>query len=415
MGNRRVGFLVALGTASVLTFSAVAGSPTPAAGTSFGNTARVHVQSQRSLANATFYGHVLRSMRVSPGWTGRVAGCRAGTISTTARRAVLDLVNSYRRLAGLRAVSFAGTLSARAQRAALMMEAAGSLSHTPARDWPCWTSSGAYAARRSNLALSYSGGLRSVPMYFNDPGSINRAVGHRRWILDPRQTRIGVGQTRHANALYVVDDPSWSWQSGAQPFTPWPPAGYFPVALEPHGRWSLSTARSGYDLRGARVVMYGPSGRLGLSTYRERGVVSWDLSARIGRQAARDRTYTVTVSGILRNGSAVSPLRYRVTLVPLRRPLTTVIPTVNGQKAVKARKGTVLTADRGSWSPSAEVRRYTFQWLRDGVPVTGATSVRYTVTGADAGRLMSVRIHAVPGNANYRWGTARSTDSRPQT
>lgn len=415
MRNRRVGFLVAAGMGSVLTFSTLVSSTPSAQGSTFGDTARVYVQSQRPLANSLFYGHVLRGTRVSPGWTGRVSGCRAGTISTGARRAMLDMVNAYRRLAGLRAVSFASTLSARAQRAALMMEAAGALSHTPGRDWPCWTSSGAYAARRSNLALSFTGGLRALPMYLSEPGSINRDVGHRRWILDPRQTRMGIGQTRHANALYVLDDPSWSWQSGARPFTPWPSAGYFPVALEPHGRWSLSTARAAYDLRRARVTVDGPGGRLALTTFREREVISWDLSARIGRKAARDRTYTVTVSNILRNGSPVAPLRYRVTLVPLRRPLTTATPTVEGQAAVKARKGTVLTADPGTWSPRAEVGRYTFQWLRDGVPVTGATAARYTVTGADAGRLMSVRIHAVPDNGNYRWGTARSTDARPQT
>jgi uncharacterized protein YkwD len=393
---------------SVLALSTVVG-PTPTAqGTSFGDSSRLHVQSNRSAANRAFYGHVLPSMRVGTWWTGRVSSCRPGTISSGARRAALDMVNTYRRMSGLRAVSFTSTLSARAQRAALMMEAAGTLSHTPDRSWPCWTASGDAAAQRSNLALLYSGRL-AVPAYMAEPGSSNREVGHRRWILDPRQVRMGIGQTRHVNALYLLDTSSWSWQSGARPFTAWPTAGYFPVAMEPRGRWSLTTARSAYDLRRARVTVSGPSGRLGLTTYRERSVISWDLSAPISRGFARDRVYTVTVSNILRRGTAISPLRYKVVLVPLRRLRATEVPSVGGASARRASSGTVLVADRGSWTPSPEVGRYTYQWLRDGVPIRDANGSSYTVHAADSGRLLSVRVSALPRSANYRRGTATST------
>lgn len=408
MRNRRVASLLTVSMGSVLTFSTLVG-PTPTAqGTSFGDSSRLYVQSNRSAANRAFYAHVLPSMRVGTFWTGRVSSCRPGTISSGARSAALDMVNTYRRMAGLRAVSFTSILSARAQQAALMMEAAGTLSHTPDRSWPCWTSSGDYAAERSNLALLYSGRL-ALPAYMAEPGTSNREVGHRRWILDPRQARMGIGQTRRVNALYLLDTTSWSWQTGSRPFTAWPTAGYFPVAMEPRGRWSLSSARTAYDFRRARVTVSGPSGRLGLTTFRDRSVISWDLASPIRRGFGRDRTYTVTVSNILRRGAAISPLRYKVVLVPLRRLRAIDAPSVDGASAMRASSGTVLVADRGSWSPSGEVGRYTYQWLRDGVPIRDANGSSYTVRAADSGRLLSVRVSALPRSQNFRRGTASST------
>jgi uncharacterized protein YkwD len=414
MSGRRVGLLLAASMGTLLTFSAVVSAGAPAQGTSFGGAGLVHVQGLRSVADAAFYRHVLPSSRVNTGWSGSVSGCRPGAMSLGARRATLDLVNTYRRIAGLRAVSFGGALNGSAQRAALMMEAAGALSHTPGRSWPCWTRGGASAAGRSNLALM-TNPKWSVPTYLTDPGAGNRAVGHRRWILDPRQTTMGVGQTRRANALYVLDTGSWSWQAGAAPLQAWPTAGYFPMALEPGGRWSLSSARPAYDLSRTRVTVTGPAGtRLDLTTYRERGVLSWDLGGRISRRAAREATYTVSVTGIRRNGVVLGPLTYRVTLLPLHPLRTTATPTVGGEPAVRAAAGAVLRAGHGTWTPGTEVGRYAYQWLRGGVPVLGATAASYAVRAEDAGRLMSVRVQALPRTASYRSGSASSTDATSQ-
>lgn len=63
-------------------------------------------------------------------------------------------------------------------------------------------------------------------------------------------------------------------------------------------------------------------------------------------------------------------------------------PSVSGGYEV----GGVLQATSGTWS--ADGFAYTFQWLRDGEPIDGATSSSYTVTAPDWCRELSVVVTA---------------------
>ena len=65
-----------------------------------------------------------------------------------------------------------------------------------------------------------------------------------------------------------------------------------------------------------------------------------------------------------------------------------VAPTVTGTHAV----GSVLTANPGTWTTTPDA--FTYQWLRNGVPINGATRSTYRVTGADAGHVLSVSVTA---------------------
>ncbi len=56
----------------------------------------------------------------------------------------------------------------------------------------------------------------------------------------------------------------------------------------------------------------------------------------------------------------------------------------------RLRVGQVLTAQPGEVQPSDAT--VTYQWLRNGTPVTGATTETYSLTGADLGATMAVRI-----------------------
>lgn len=60
-------------------------------------------------------------------------------------------------------------------------------------------------------------------------------------------------------------------------------------------------------------------------------------------------------------------------------------PVVTGGTTV----GDTLTAAVGAWSPVASM---SWQWLRDGQPIAGATSASYTLTAADQGHTISVRV-----------------------
>jgi hypothetical protein len=64
-------------------------------------------------------------------------------------------------------------------------------------------------------------------------------------------------------------------------------------------------------------------------------------------------------------------------------------PSVTGTPTV----GSTLTADPGEWTPTPD--SYTYQWLRDGVAIDGATRPTYAVTVQDGGHLLAVSVTAV--------------------
>jgi sugar lactone lactonase YvrE len=64
-------------------------------------------------------------------------------------------------------------------------------------------------------------------------------------------------------------------------------------------------------------------------------------------------------------------------------------PTVTGTLA----PGATLTAGTGTWTPTPD--SFTYQWLRDGVAIGGATATTYVVTSGDAGHALSVAVTAV--------------------
>jgi hypothetical protein len=90
-----------------------------------------------------------------------------------------------------------------------------------------------------------------------------------------------------------------------------------------------------------------------------------------------------------------------------------VRPTVSGTAAV----GSVLTASRGTWYPTASVE-FRYQWLRGGSPIDGATLSTYTLRAADGGSRISVEVVAVHQGATesaVSGQTATVTGGTPPT
>ena len=65
-------------------------------------------------------------------------------------------------------------------------------------------------------------------------------------------------------------------------------------------------------------------------------------------------------------------------------------PAISGT----AKSGKKLTASKGTW-PSA-IGGYSYQWLRGGVAISGATKSSYTLTSKDKGKSISVRVTVAP-------------------
>lgn len=252
-----------------------------------------------SSVNAAYRANFASGLNVPTGFTGNESRCEAGTSSAQSRAATLRAVNFVRSLAGLAPVTFTADLNNRSQLTALMMSANRVLSHTPSRSWRCYTSAGAANAGRSNLALSYpnltSAGL--VRLYTTDPGASNAAVGHRRWLLNPFATAMGTGSTHAANAITVIGPSSTSRPNPS--WVAWPSAGYFPNALEPGGRWSLSAGNRGVNFRKAKVRVF--RNGTAIRTVKHRVVSGYaqpTLAWQIPASQAKAGTYRVVVQGI---------------------------------------------------------------------------------------------------------------------
>jgi len=84
-------------------------------------------------------------------------------------------------------------------------------------------------------------------------------------------------------------------------------------------------------------------------------------------------------------------------------------PTVSGTAHV----GQKLTAKAGTWAPSATL---TYQWLRGGDTIKGATKSTYTLASADWTKKISVRVYAKkPGYATQKQTSSSDSVKKPFT
>jgi hypothetical protein len=71
----------------------------------------------------------------------------------------------------------------------------------------------------------------------------------------------------------------------------------------------------------------------------------------------------------------------------MNKPVNSVLPAITGTTTV----GQTLTCSSGTWSKSPS---FTYQWLRDGVAIAGATASTRVLAGPDTGALMSCTVTA---------------------
>lgn len=73
-------------------------------------------------------------------------------------------------------------------------------------------------------------------------------------------------------------------------------------------------------------------------------------------------------------------------------PVNTVLPVVSGTP----KNGQTLTTSNGTWlnAPTS----YTYVWLRNGLPISGATSQTYVAASADIGTMIVAQVTGVNAN-----------------
>jgi hypothetical protein len=99
------------------------------------------------------------------------------------------------------------------------------------------------------------------------------------------------------------------------------------------------------------------------------------------------KSITVTVTGRLTGHTPVPTVS---SPVPAGYALTARVPTISGGSGGAAAIGTKLTAVSSAWAPAPV--KLTYQWMRDGAVIPGASGVGYIVTAADAGTAVTVRV-----------------------
>jgi len=254
-------------------------------------------------------------------WSGSVGSCTPGTISALADTRLLQRINYFRRLCGVRdSVVLNPTSSAKCQDMALMIDAKDSLSHAPAASWPCYTAAGAEAAANSNLSLG-NHSVNAIAGQVRDDGTANTAAGHRRWILYSRARTFGHGSTTSAMALWVLGNSGNPIPAGQPAFTAYPPAGFMPAPLV-FPRWSFGIP--GADFRSAAIAMkYAAGGSITVAqepvshnSYGDNTIV-WKPSG-ISLSGPGDVVCSVFVSGVLS-----APQRAYAYQVCIFQPVTT--------------------------------------------------------------------------------------------
>ncbi|KTR95001.1 hypothetical protein NS220_07300 [Microbacterium testaceum] len=103
-------------------------------------------------------------------------------------------------------------------------------------------------------------------------------------------------------------------------------------------------------------------------------------------------------------GTAHSSAPVRVTAGPAATVTRT--PAINGTTTV----GQTVTLDQGDWNlpPNA---KFSYQWLRDGSPVSGRTSGAYAIGADDGGKRLSVVVTVTA--AGYTTATATTSPTAP--
>lgn len=90
------------------------------------------------------------------------------------------------------------------------------------------------------------------------------------------------------------------------------------------------------------------------------------------------------------------------TAVVAKGVLTSATPTLSGAPAV----GKTVTVAPGAWGPSPVT--FTYQWLRGGASISGATSASYTPVAADVGTRLSVTVTGTKSGYTSKASTSTS-------
>jgi len=240
---------------------------------------------------------------------------------------MLRALNFARGLSGVAPLTSLTDAGSGAALSALIQAANRVLTHTPGSRMLCYTASGARAAGRSDIGLwgstvdNWRPSIASVLTgYLTDSGGGNADAAHRLWLLRTaaRKLTTGFAMSHSGGWTWVSNDtvvfPNAADVRSGPKFHAWPGKGYFPIQLEPHGRWSLSAASSRIGFRHARVRVTRNGHRVKVkrlmptTSYGDNSL-TWQLASRPRLHHKKTAKYCVKVTHI-RHSKAYSYCTY---------------------------------------------------------------------------------------------------------
>ena len=165
----------------------------------------------------------------------------------------LNAVNYVRAIAGLSPVALSDEKNDLAQAGALLL-AAGEFSHTPSR--PAGMPNALYqkgyqATSTSNIGQGYRNLWEFTLSCADDAGE--STLGHRRWLLNPSLTTIGMGYVEGSVTTVVTGG---STDAAGHDLVTWPSEGVFPAELVGSSTvWSCTPDPDKYDVSGSSLTV----------------------------------------------------------------------------------------------------------------------------------------------------------------
>ncbi|GCD89263.1 hypothetical protein NLS1_12690 [Nocardioides sp. LS1] len=354
-----------------------------------GPTVTVATNADRDKVQIDVYKRIVDQMDQRFYWDGDVASCSPGTSRNDPGKAN-NVVDELRDLVHLGVSAWPEVLTVEARAAALMTAAAGTFRSDPPADAHCATPDGLAGSRDGVGAIGRR--LRLITDAVSGAGDPD--LTWRRRILAPTQDpTFGIGAADGARVLVAPESTGLAVPGTA--LRAWPSAGYFPMALEPGGRWSLTGVAGEIDFSAATVVVTDAGGAQLPVTHARviddstATTLAWDLAGLPGAGAlAADEALHVTVDGARVSGS-VAPLAYDVVLMPEQELSVDAKGfAITGQLSAGSRLGIT----RLKYTPTQDDQ--SCQWFRDGAAVDGDCT-GHVVTADDPGHRITVTVTAL--------------------
>jgi MYXO-CTERM domain-containing protein len=277
--------------------------------------------------------------------TGNVTSCDPGDLLPPGRPNALKLVNLYRFLTGMPAVTEDPTFDTDAQDCAVI-QAANGLSHTPTSTDTCYNATGATASNRSSICGGQAVGC--IDLYMDDSANATGTnFGHRTWILANSLGPVGFGsvgsggRTMTASCFYQVGG---TGKAGVA-YVAWPPGG--PVPLQAFTATELDKA--GWSLQSDTINLGAATATVMDGTTNKPVTVSTSLGSYGAKYAMgitpngwtsqAGHSYLVTIGG------TSTPISYTVEVVDCSTTTTSSCATSDA--------GVSTTGQGGSGSPGS--------------------------------------------------------------